>query len=676
MWGTASVRTLCRHARRLGYNRLALTDTDNLYGLWPFITACRREGITPIIGAEITDPKTARRAVCLVKNKTGYNHLCRLLTRRHMDTGFDLAAILPPLAHGMVVLTSSATLINAWHRAGVQLAAAMPRTLLPAAHRLRQTARALNVPLVATPGSFFLEPKAHALHRLLRAIDLNTTLERLQPGQTAPPNAWLAKPEEYARRFAPFPEALNNTMEIAEQIDFKGPEFGLIMPPWPASHDNSNAQELREAAYAGARERYGNGLPEPVVDRLEHELRIIGQMNFCAYFLLVRHIVQRSPRTCGRGSGAASLVAYCLGITNVCPVKHNLYFGRFLNPGRKDPPDIDVDFAWDERDELIAGVLHQYGDHAAMVSSHILFQPRMAVRETAKVFGLTGAEIGRVTKRLPWFWRTQSPGGSLMSDLKQRPEAKALDFIHPWPEILSLAQQLIGTPRYLSVHPGGVVIAPKPISHYVPVQRSTKGVPIIQWEKEAAEDAGLVKIDLLGNRSLGVIRDAIHNVRANGIAFDEKHWVPEDDADTQALLARGDTMGCFYIESPAMRLLQQKAGVGRLRTSGDPLQHHSAGGQRLHSGIYPPPSWRRLEAHPSLAHRCARRNLRHHGLSGRRFPSGHGLGRIRWTPKPTACARSCPRKTANAVSRTTAGALWKAPDSGASPGHKSKTCGP
>ncbi|MCG8376722.1 MAG: hypothetical protein MI702_09605, partial [Chlorobiales bacterium] len=366
----------------------------------------------------------------------------------------------------------------------------------------------------------------------------------------------------YARRFAAIPQAIENTREIAQTITFTGPRFGLVMPPWKSDRDLSAADALRRASYAGAEKRYGRELPEPVVDRLEHELRIIDRMDYSTYFLLVRKIVQRSPRTCGRGSGAASLVAYCLGITNVCPVKHNLYFGRFLNPGRQDPPDIDVDFAWDERDGVIESVLDQFGDRVAMVSSHILFQPRMAVRETAKVFGLTPAEIGRVTKRLPWFWRVSSSKSDLMADLKNRPEAKALEFIHPWPEILSLAQQLIGIPRYLSVHPGGVVITPDPIRHYVPVQRAAKGVPIIQWEKDATEDAGLVKIDLLGNRSLGVIRDAIHNVKDNGVEFDESRWEPEDDPDTQSLLAQGHSMGCFYIESPAMRLLQQKAAMG------------------------------------------------------------------------------------------------------------------
>ncbi|MFZ1986303.1 MAG: DNA polymerase III subunit alpha, partial [Desulfatitalea sp.] len=562
MWGTASIRQLCRAARQMGYDRLALTDTDNLYGLWSFLAACGREGLKSIVGAEITDPGRRRRAVCLVADGEGYTGLCRLITQRHMDPAFDLAEALPRHAQGLVVLTSDAELLASWHKAGVTLAAAMPRAPLSPTHPLRQKARELNVPLVATPGSFFVRPEEHTLHRLLRAIALNTTLERLPADQVAPANAWLAAPDHYAERFATCPEAVAQTQAIAERITFTGPEFGLVMPPWQDDQGRTADEALRQAAYEGARRRYGHNLSEPVMDRLEHELRIIGQMHFSAYFLIVRDIVQRSPRTCGRGSGAASLVAYCLGITNVCPVKYNLYFGRFLNPGRKDPPDIDVDFAWDERDAVIQSVLDRFGAQAAMVSSHILFQPRMAVRETAKVFGLTDAEIGRVTRRLPWFWRIQDGSDDFLADLKQRPETRALDFVHPWPEILALAQQLIGTPRYLSVHPGGVVITPGPIHDYVPVQRAAKGVPIIQWEKDGAETAGLVKIDLLGNRSLGVIRDAIHNVGANGIAFDETHWEPEEDLATQEALAQGRTMGCFYIESPATRLLQQKAGVG------------------------------------------------------------------------------------------------------------------
>jgi DNA polymerase-3 subunit alpha/error-prone DNA polymerase len=562
MWGTSYVKQVCLTAKRLGYDRLALTDTDNLYGLWPFLRTCKREGLTPIVGAEVTDPRRKQRAVCLVEDDAGYRNLCRLLTRRHMATDFELKAVLPNYATGLAVLTQDADLLRTWHSAGVTVVAAMPRKPLPPTHALRRVAKHLGVSLAATPGSFFLHPRDAAVHRLLRTIERNTSFSRLAAGDVAPADAWLASPEEYRRRFDICPQAIRATHEIAERLTFTGPQFGIVMPPLAGGNGADPARRLRQAAYTGARKRYGEELCEAVVERLEHELHSITGMGFAAYFLIVQNIIQHSPRTCGRGSGAASLVAYCLGITNVCPLKHNLYFERFLNPGRTDPPDIDVDFAWDERDDVLETVLHRHRGHAAMVSNHVLFQPRMAIREVAKVYGLTDAEIGRVSKRLPRFWRAKESEPELLTGLKQRPESKALEFPHPWPEILAFAQRIIGTPRYLSVHPGGVVITPRPIDEYVPLERAPKGVPIIQWEKDATEDAGLVKIDLLGNRSLGVIRDAVGNLRANGVTFDESRWEPEDDLATQQALAQGRTMGCFYIESPAMRLLQQKSKVG------------------------------------------------------------------------------------------------------------------
>jgi DNA polymerase-3 subunit alpha/error-prone DNA polymerase len=559
MWGTASIAALCRHAKNLGYTRLALTDTDNLYGLWTFLSACKREGITPIVGAEVTDPKLSLRAVCLVATATGYSHLCRLITRRHRLSSFSLKKDLPLLSEGLVVLTQNPDLLDIFYNHGVTVAAAMPRRPLPGHHPLRIKAKQLRVPLVAVPGTFFLQPDDWHTHRLLRAIDKNTTLGRLVQGSLAPKDAWLAGPKEYEQRFAVCPKAISATYTLAEQLNFSGPQFGLVMPPWQG--DNADAA-LRQAAYTGACKRYGSELAEPVVERLEQELAIIARMGFSAYFLTVQEIVAESSRTCGRGSGAASIVAYCLGITNVCPLKFNLYFGRFLHPGRNDPPDIDVDFAWDERDDVINGLLVKHRGHAAMVCSQVLFQPRMAVRESAKVFGLGQAEIGQFTKRLPAYWRESATKTDFLTQLKERPQSRGLDFIDPWPEILTLAQKLIGIPRYLSVHPGGVVITPDPIDHYVPVEQAPKGVPVIQWEKDSVETAGLVKIDLLGNRSLGVIRDTLDNMRKNGIRMDENHWEPEDDFATQEALAQGRTMGCFYIESPAMRLLQQKSGVG------------------------------------------------------------------------------------------------------------------
>jgi len=565
MWGTSSPEQICFAAKQRGYNRIALTDTNNLYGLWPFLKSCKREGIIPIIGSELTDPASGNRAVCLVESDEGYRNLCRLITHRHADDAdgtFDLESVVSAHSKGLFIITQSPELLSAWHSRGVTVAAAIPRKPNGPALKLRHTSRRLGLPAVATPGSFFLAPDEFEIHRMLRAIDLNTSLSKLSPKDVAPSDAWLAPASEYVMRFSIWPDAIRATEAIAERLAFTGPEHGLVLPPWADEQGNTAAHILHEKTYIGARRRYGNDLSETVVNRLEHELDIIEKMQFSSYFLVVKDIVSRSPRICGRGSGAASLVAYSLGITNVCPVKHNLYFERFLNPGRSDPPDIDVDFAWDERDDVLNSVLEQYRNHAALVCNHVAFQPRMAIREVAKVFGLTDQEIGQVSKRLPWFWRATETENDLLTRLKQLPELGDIDFPEPWPQIIGIAQKIIGIPRHLSVHPGGVVITPAPLTTYVPIESAPKGVPIIQWEKDGTEEGGLVKIDLLGNRSLGVIRDAITNIRLNSIPFDERNWEPEDDAATQENVAKGHTMGCFYIESPAMRLLQQKTKVG------------------------------------------------------------------------------------------------------------------
>lgn len=561
MWGTASPDTLCRAAKALGYTGLALTDTDNLYGLWEFLWSCERHKLKPVVGAELTEPGSSRRALCLVQSKEGFRNLCRLITRRHCEPEFSLLKDLPAFVQGLAILTTSTELLTAWRNAGLEAMAALPRRLNGQTYRLRQTARKLGAPMVAVAGGFFLGPGDYQLHRVLRAIAFNTSLSRLEPSGMAPPDAWLAAPEEFKERFEAMPQVLRTVHELSERLEF-APPSKTIMPPWQDDQGRSADEVLRERSYTGAAQRYGQPLPAAVKQRLEYELDIIAPKQFSSYFLVVEDIVKRSPRICGRGSGAASLVAYCLGITNVCPIKFNLYFERFINPEREDPPDIDIDFAWDERDGVLESVLKQYQGRSAMVATHVLFRGRMAIREVAKVFGLPTQEIKQTMRRLPWL-RGPVEGHAGFSFKRQAlPEGVEPDLPRPWPEILHLAQRLLKKPRHVSVHVGGVVITPGPISDYAPLEMPVKGVPIIQWEKDGAEQAGLVKIDLLGNRSLAVIRDAATSLREDGQELDEQTWQPEDDPATQKLVARGDTMGCFYIESPATRLLQQKACRG------------------------------------------------------------------------------------------------------------------
>lgn len=597
MWGTASVKNLCRQAKAHGYQRIALTDTNNLCGMWPFINACRHEGLTPVIGAEITDPSTSHRAVCLVKTSRGYSHLTRLITQQHQDKQFCLKTALPPLSRGLLILTRNHDLLPFWHENNMDIAVNLARNPLSHQHPLCATAKKLAIPMVATPGSFFLDKKDVKIHHMLRAIDNNTCLSRLTQKDTAPDTAFFAPPETYHKKFAIRPSAIKNCLALAEKLTFQEPDFGIVMPPLKGTSTINAAQLLYDKTLAGAKIRYGASLSGPVIRRIDHELNIIGKMNFCEYFLVVERIVKKASRICGRGSGAASIVAYCLGITNVCPIKYNLYFERFLNLDRKDPPDIDIDFAWDERDDILNWVLNEFKDHAAMVSSHILFQPRMAVREVAKVFGLPDGEISKVSKRLPWFWKLNEAEGELLNRIRQRPEFRFMDFPQPWPEIMGYAQAITGTPRYLSVHPGGIVITPDPIDRYVPVETAPKGVPLLQWEKDAVETAGLVKIDLLGNRSLGVIRDSIESVKTRTGRFNDFDTLdPEDDYETQQNVAQGNTMGCFYIESPAMRLLQKKSKVGDFEhvvihssiirpAANEFIQEYI---KRLHTGIWKP----------------------------------------------------------------------------------------
>jgi error-prone DNA polymerase len=316
---------------------------------------------------------------------------------------------------------------------------------------------------------------------------------------------------------------------------------------------------LYRATLEGCRWRYGEITPI-VRDRIEHEMRIIREKNFAPYFLVVADITKKAQRSCGRGSAAASIVSYALGITHVDPIRHHLFFERFLNPGRVDPPDIDVDFAWDEREQVIDYVFAQHGNQrAAMVANHNTYGARSAVREVAKVFGLTDAEIGRVTERIGFGWRLKKT----WKELKWHPKMRGVDFKEPWDDILAAAVQLEDHLNHLSVHCGGLVVVPDEIRRYCPVEISSNGAQVLQWEKDSVEEAGLVKIDILGNRSLAVIRDALELVEKNyGHRIDYATWDPIQDPQTVEVFYKGDTFGVFYFESPATRQVLTKVASG------------------------------------------------------------------------------------------------------------------
>jgi len=562
-----SNHSFCRGANRIeelvdaalarGMTAMALTDTNGVYGLVWFLQYAAERGLRPIAGAEVQAEDG--RAVLLSSDRAGYATMGRIISRRHLDPGFSLKEELLREREHLVVLSDTLPLLEA-------LAAQNGTSQLyvelndPATETgLVGFSRRSGIPPVATNDVHFVDPSDFPMHRLLRAIALNTCLSRIPAGELAGEDRWFKPEEQMARRYPHLPEALETSGRIAEGCSA---DTGIGAPVFPSfeTPDGSDAYDyLREQCYRGAERRYGE-LSDSVVKRLEHELAIIKDKGFASYFLVVQDIVRQSARTCGRGSAAASLVAYCLGITHVEPITHNLFFERFLNEGRSDPPDIDIDFPWDERDAVLDYVFQKYGaDRTAMIANHVGFRARAAVREVAKVYGLPEAEIKAVTQRMGYYWSIRH----LPEFVAHDPVYKDMDLKEPWLEIVRLAVKLDGYPRNMSVHCGGVVIVPDRVDCHVPVEPSPKGVRIIQWEKDQAEDAGLVKIDLLGNRSLAVIRDALAAIHENyGVTIDYETWDPTTDSMTQDLIRRGDTVGVFYVESPAMRQLQQKCGRG------------------------------------------------------------------------------------------------------------------
>jgi len=549
LYGVHMPGELLDKAASFGVKAASICDLDNLYGVHSFLEEAKERGVRPIIGTALTKGKGNGVVYCFVENRAGFGRLCEILTKRNKDKErFDPIPLLSENSGGLVLASSDEAALKYLADRVKSLYAAITPSDIGAA----SFSKKLNIPLAFVDDSIFLAPEDFAVHRVLRAIALLKTTGNLTKADTAEEGRILRSGKELNRLLMSWPEALKGSAEIAEVCQFNTLFDGFIFP----SYGEDPGAELRKRVYAGARLRYKT-LDDITVKRVEYELGIIEKAGFSPYFLRMDEIVKMArsvngaDRTCGRGSGAASIVSYSLGITNVDPVRHNLYFERFLNPSRSDPPDIDVDFAWDERDDLIKTVIQQFGpEYCARVANHNFFRGRSALRETAKAYGFSDGEISRHERRL--------------FDLCEN-----VDDADPlWKEVYKIAARIKGLPRGLGMHCGGLVITPEPISGFAPVEKSAEGFPLLAWEKEGVEAAGFVKIDLLGNRSLAVIRDAVVNIKEQISENDSENDIEEklkravDDRETIEALSCGDSMGVFYIESPAMRQLQKKTGAG------------------------------------------------------------------------------------------------------------------
>jgi DNA polymerase-3 subunit alpha/error-prone DNA polymerase len=531
LWGTMQPGLLFDQLKQWNVGKVAITDRDNLYG-YP---ACREEAqrcnIELICAACLTEGDDAIFA--FVQNQKGYEQLCLLLTKRAQDSAFSYLPSLLAQSEGLVLSTTSPTLLTTLAKSKAELYGAVTPTCLSAV----QTARRLGIALLACDDALMQNKQDEEVHRILRCMALHKTVGSLEHHDCSPPGKVLLEPDQWTQAFSCWPDAVDNANKLKAYDPFPS---SLIFPDYPV---DDAAKELEIRVLAGAEVRYGE-VNDAILERITYELGIIKDKGFAPYFLVMHDIVQMSSRTCGRGSGAASIVSYCLFITNVDPIAHHLYFERFLSPSRLDPPDIDVDFAWDERDGVFAAVFERFGrEHCARVANHNCFRLRGAVRETGRCYGLSDTQISEAEKKL------------FISGLR--------DIDDPlWQTICRIATKLEGLPKEISMHCGGLVITPRPVSCYAPLGLSSDGYPLLAWEKEGTEMASFVKIDLLGNRSLAVIRDTLANLEEEDIHIDQRLWHPTEDEPTIAALAKGDSMGVFYIESPAMRQLQKKTGRG------------------------------------------------------------------------------------------------------------------
>jgi DNA-directed DNA polymerase III PolC len=590
-WATSEI---ARAAAAAGAPAIALTDTDGLRGAVAFAKACEAKGVRPIIGAELTEPGRAWRAVFLVRDESGYRELCRLVSARHMAPDFSLRRAVVERSEHLAVLVRDHRLLEAAVAAGKregsfveirpQPDGADPTSAAERALR-RETlawAERLRVPLLATTGAWYGTPDGRRAHQVLRAIGLNTTLAALErralngerdprdfeTGPFAAETAWLQEGDRLAGAFVDCPAALENAALLADGCRFTFEWGRSHFPTYPTPEGESAFSHLWKLAFEGLARRY-RPLPAVAIRRLQEELDVIEEMGFADYFLAIRDIARWSVEhhipTVGRGSAANSLVSFCLGITHVDPLKHNLFFERFLNREREDHPDFDLDFCWRRRDRVIEWVYERFGeDRVAMVATFCRLGARGALREVARALGVPDREISKVTKRIPHFSSV-----AMLEELRdQLPECRGLPLEEPpWNEVLTLARQIDMYPRHIAVHPGGIVIGPEPIDTYVPREMSAKGVAVAQFDMDPIADIGLVKIDLLGNRGLSAITDVCDELREEGVEIvwahdedfeDDGVINPFRDPETMRIMREGRTMGCFYIESPSMRALLKK----------------------------------------------------------------------------------------------------------------------
>ena len=588
--GACRIEGLMQRVKALGQTAVAITDHGVMYGCVDFYKAAKKAGVKPIIGCEVYVATRTRfdkvnridgsnHLVLLCKNETGYKNLIKMVSVGFTEGFYNKPRVdhelLEEYHEGLICLSAclageipQALLAGDYEKAK-NLARYYEdlfgkgnyyieiqdhgldeqRTVLPLLVRL---SRETGIPLVATNDAHYLEKEDSRMQHILICIQTNKTVNDDDVLEFGTDEFYVKSTEEMYELFSAWPEACENTNRIAEMCSFDF-EFGVTKLPYFVAPDGmDNKEYFVKLCRDGLLRRYGADVPEDIRARLDYEISIIDRMGYINYYLIVFDFInyaksQGIPVGPGRGSGAGSLAAYCVGITNIDPIKYNLLFERFLNPERVSMPDFDIDFCYERRQEVIDYVIRKYGaDHVAQIVTFGTMAARAAIRDVGRVLDMPYGTVDGIAKLVP-----MEPKMTLTKALSISRELKARYDADPQvKELIDMSLKLEGMPRHASTHAAGVVITREAADEYVPLA-TNDGNPVTQFTMTTIEELGLLKMDFLGLRTLTVIDDAEKMIRKREPGF-SMDAVPYDDQRVYAMLNAGETEGVFQMESGGM----------------------------------------------------------------------------------------------------------------------------
>jgi DNA-directed DNA polymerase III PolC len=541
-YGTLSIEELVKQADELEIKQLVLTDINTVTGIYDFKKECESVGIKPIVGMEVRkDGKLLYLTIS--KEFSGIGEVNKMITEYNCENK-ELSEVAPEFKNVFVIypMSNIPSLLKEEEFIGVRIDELN--------FLIRPEYKKHISKMVVLHSVTFGTDEEYELHKILRAIDNNTLLSKLTKKEICRQSEYFISEEKLLKIFERYPEIISNTKNILDACRF---DFDFKEVKNKKFYTKSKEEDLKllsRLAYSGLEKRYGLN-HEIAKKRIEKELKVIDELNFCSYFLITWDIICYSNSMgfmhVGRGSGANSIVSYCLGITDICPLELDLYFERFLNLNRKTPPDFDIDWSWQNRDTILEYIFDRYGrDHVAFCGTNVEFKYKSIFREVGKVFGLPKEEL---------------------DDLATKPME-----IHDRNSVVQMVQKygrlLEKYPNQRSMHSCGILISEEPITNYTALEMPPKGFPIVQFDMNVAEDIGLEKFDILSQRGLGTINDTVNLIKkTRGIKVDIRDTaLSKDEVKCNEYLAIGKTIGCFYIESPAMRGLLRRLKCDNYRT--------------------------------------------------------------------------------------------------------------